>query len=83
MTQTLTQALDIEHLLDQRSMTPLQILLAVLCGATMFIDGFGIQVMALSVPSMAAEWSLPATQFGMAMSASMVGVTLEAAVLAP
>jgi AAHS family 4-hydroxybenzoate transporter-like MFS transporter len=83
MTQTLTQALDIEHLLDQRPMTPLQILLAVLCGATMFIDGFGIQVMALSVPSMAAEWSLPATQFGMAMSASMIGLTLGAAVLAP
>ncbi|SEE68957.1 MFS transporter [Pseudomonas kilonensis] len=81
--QTLHPALNIEHLLDTRPMTALQILLVILCGATMFIDGFGIQVMALSVPSVSAEWGLPATRFGMALSASLIGLTVGAALLAP
>lgn len=73
----------VESLIDERSMSRLQVLVAVLCALAVFFDGYDIQVMALAVPALAQEWNLAPSRFGMALAAVVVGLTLGAAMLAP
>ena len=73
---------DIGGLIDRRPMSPLQIGVAVLCGLAIFLDGYDIQVMALAVPSLSHEWGRPPSDFGLALSAVLLGITLGGAFLA-
>jgi AAHS family 4-hydroxybenzoate transporter-like MFS transporter len=79
-----TQApIELGDIIDHRPMTATQILVAVLCAAALFVDGYGIQVMALAVPSLAKSWGLPEASFGLALSAVVIGITFGAGILGP
>lgn len=70
-------------LIDRRPMSAVQVYVAVLCAAALFVDGYDIQVMSLAVPSLAQAWSLPPSSFGYALAAVLVGITVGSAILGP
>ena len=76
-------AIDLSRLLDERAISPLQALVAVLSGLIMLVDGYDIQVMALAVPAVAKEWSIAPSHFGLALSAALLGLSVGAAFIAP
>jgi len=60
-----------------------QLAVVVLCTATLVVDGYDIQVMALVVPTLAKAWTLPPSSFGYALSAVVVGITVGAGLVGP
>lgn len=76
-------AIDLSRLLDERAISPLQALVAVLSGLIMLVDGYDIQVMSLAVPAVAKEWSIAPSHFGVALSAALLGISVGAAFIAP
>jgi MFS transporter, AAHS family, 4-hydroxybenzoate transporter len=71
------------ELIDRRPMSATQMWVAAFCAAALFVDGYDLQVMALAVPSLSQAWSLPASSFGYALSAVLVGITVGSAILGP
>ena len=49
MAATVHAAVDVSRLIDERTMSGLQWLVAIACALSMFIDGYDLQVMALTV----------------------------------
>ncbi len=80
---TAGSSFDISRLIDERAMSPLQWLVAVACALSMFIDGYDLQVMALTVPSLTVEWATEPSRFAFALAAAPIGLGLAAAFLAP
>jgi AAHS family 4-hydroxybenzoate transporter-like MFS transporter len=78
-----SEALDLGEVIDRRPMSAVQVLTAVLCAAALFVDGYDIQVMALSVPALAKGWSLPPSDFGLALSAVVIGISLGSGLIGP
>ncbi len=77
------EALDLAEVIDRRPMSPTQILVTALCASALFVDGYDIQVMALTVPSLARGWSLPPSSFGLALSAVVIGISVGSGVIGP
>ncbi len=77
------RTIDLTQLLDERAISPLQALVALLSAFIMFVDGYDIQVMALAVPVIAREWSISAPHFSYALSAVLLGLSVGAAAFAP
>ncbi|MGH8217787.1 MAG: MFS transporter, partial [Steroidobacteraceae bacterium] len=73
----------LDELIDSLPMSPAQVWVALLCALTLFIDGYDIQVMALAVPSLARNWSLPPSNFGLALSAVVIGISIGSGLLGP
>jgi len=74
---------DVSDLIDARPVSGFHIGLMVLCALVLLFDGYDLQVMALAVPSVAEAWGEPPSKFGLALSASLIGMGLGAAFLAP
>jgi AAHS family 4-hydroxybenzoate transporter-like MFS transporter len=74
---------ELERLIDRRPMSSAQWLVVLFCAAALFVDGYDIQVMALTVPTLAGEWSLPESRFGLALSAVVIGITIGSGCLGP
>lgn len=83
MLERTTPAIELGEIIDHRPMAWVQIWVAVLCAAALFIDGYDIQVMALAVPSLAHTLGRPESSFGVALSAVAIGITFGAGVLGP
>jgi MFS transporter, AAHS family, 4-hydroxybenzoate transporter len=68
---------------DGRPLSALQIRVFLLCAAVVLLDGYDLQAMGLAVPTLAEQWhrSLPA--FSVALSASLLGLGLGSAFIAP
>ena len=77
------QQIELGELIDRRPMSAVQALVAILCAGALFVDGYDIQVMALAVPPLARDWSLPPSSFGLALSAVVIGISLGSGVLGP
>ena len=77
------EAVDVGRLIDERPLSRAQRLVLAVCLATMILDGYDIQVMALAVPTLAAGWALPPSSFGLALSAVVIGLTLGSGILGP
>lgn len=75
--------IELGDIIDHRPMSTTQILVAVLCAAALFVDGYDIQVMALAVPSLSKSLAVPESSFGLALSAVVIGITFGAGVLGP
>ena len=75
--------LDLAGVIDQRPMSRVQVLVVSLCAAALFVDGYDIQVMALAVPSLAQGWSIPASNFGLALSAVVIGISAGSGLIGP
>ena len=55
----------------------------VLCALIILLDGYDLQAMGLAVPSLAQQWHLPPAAFTLAQTASLIGLGLGSALLAP
>ena len=70
-------------LIDSRPVSALQLRIIVLCGLVLLLDGYDVQVMALAVPSVSRTWGLPASSFGLTLSAALIGMGFGAGLIAP
>jgi len=61
----------------------LQIRVWVLCALIVLLDGYDLQAMGLAVPTLAHEWQLANSRFVYALSASLLGLGLGSAFIAP
>jgi AAHS family 4-hydroxybenzoate transporter-like MFS transporter len=78
-----SERVEIQDLIDSRPLSGTQIFLIVACALSVVFDGFDLQVMALAVPALSKAWALPPPQFSAALSASLFGMGLGAAFIAP
>ena len=74
--------IDVGRLIDERPMSAMQITVVVLCAVAIFLDGYDLQAMSLAVPSLARQWGRPPEDFGLALAAAQIGLSLGGAVLA-
>src|SRR5580698_6495592 len=65
------------------SLSALQIRVFLLCAAVVLLDGYDLQAMALAVPTLAEQWHQPLPAFSIALSASLLGLGLGSAFIAP
>jgi len=63
--------------------TPGTLASLLLCALVMFIDGYDLAAMPLAVPHISKAFSLPPADFGMALSAVLLGLGIGAVLLAP
>jgi AAHS family 4-hydroxybenzoate transporter-like MFS transporter len=77
------RSVELADLIDRRPMSAAQLAVVALCTATLIVDGYDIQVMALTVPSLAHAWSLPPSTFGLALSAVVIGITVGSGFIGP
>ncbi|HEY7671017.1 MAG TPA: MFS transporter [Gammaproteobacteria bacterium] len=74
---------EIGRLIDAGALTRQKTAVVVLCGLVVLLDGYDIQTMALAVPSLTDEWGIDAAAFAYALSASVLGMVVGTAALAP
>jgi AAHS family 4-hydroxybenzoate transporter-like MFS transporter len=68
---------------DARPLTALQIRVFLLCALVVLLDGYDLQAMGLAVPTLAHDWHLANPSFTYALSASLLGLGLGSAFIAP
>ncbi|MGC1459988.1 MAG: MFS transporter [Steroidobacteraceae bacterium] len=61
----------------------LQMRVYLLCALIVLLDGYDLQAMGLAVPTLARDWQLAAPTFSYALSASLLGLGLGSAFIAP
>ncbi len=61
----------------------MQIRVFLLCALIVLLDGYDLQAMGLAVPTLATVWHLPSPAFSIALSASLLGLGLGSALIAP
>ena len=76
------QQVEIDTLIDERPISPLQLRVIVLCGFLIFLDGYDIQTLAVSVNWLSTEWQLTRADFTLAQTAAVVGYASSAALVA-
>lgn len=74
---------DVSELIDSRRIGGFHIGLMALCALVLLFDGYDLQVMSLAVPSVAEAWHAAPSRFGFALSTSLIGMGVGAALLAP
>ncbi|MEJ0008909.1 MAG: MFS transporter [Steroidobacteraceae bacterium] len=67
----------------QQPLSALQIRVFLLCALIVLLDGYDLQAMGLAVPTLAAVWHRPNPDFAIALSASLLGLGLGSAFIAP
>ncbi|MDX9874444.1 MAG: MFS transporter [Spongiibacteraceae bacterium] len=73
----------LEAILDDQPLNALQWRVLLLGALIMFMDGFDMQTMALTTPSIAADWGIPLANLGIAMASTMAGVGAGGLFIAP
>jgi MFS transporter, AAHS family, 4-hydroxybenzoate transporter len=69
--------------IDGRPLSALQIRVFIICSLIVLLDGYDLQAMGLAVPAIAGIWHIAPAAFGPALAASMFGLGLGSAFLAP
>ncbi|HEY4338353.1 MAG TPA: MFS transporter [Steroidobacteraceae bacterium] len=64
-------------------LSTLQIRIFLLCALIVLLDGYDLQAMGLAVPALGRQWHLPPSAFTLAQTASLVGLGLGSAFIAP
>ena len=70
-------------LLDNRSMTVMQVAIIVICCLTNIADGVDIASLAFAAPVLLKEWALKPVALGMVFGATGIGLLVGALVIAP
>ncbi len=65
------------------ALTALQMRVFLLCALVVLLDGYDLQAMGLAVPALAKDWHLTGAAFTVALTASVVGLGLGSAFIAP
>jgi MFS transporter, AAHS family, 4-hydroxybenzoate transporter len=74
---------EIDDLMDAYPLSGLQKYVLVLCALAVLFDGYDLQVLALAVPALTKSWHIAPASLSLALSASLLGMGLGAALLAP
>ncbi len=69
--------------IDERPLSATQIRVFLLCAAVVLLDGYDLQAMALAVPTLCGQWHLAPAAFSVTLSASLLGLGLGSACIAP
>jgi AAHS family 4-hydroxybenzoate transporter-like MFS transporter len=64
-------------------LSALQIRIFLLCALIVLLDGYDLQAMGLAVPALGKQWHLAPSAFTLAQSASLLGLGLGSAFIAP
>ena len=64
-------------------LSALQIRVFLLCALVVFLDGYDLQAMGLAVPALARQWQVTSAAFTIAQTASILGLGLGSAFIAP
>ena len=75
--------IEIGQLIDQRSLSSLQIVVMVLSALVVWLDGYHIQSMALVVPTLSSQWSIKSTDFSFVLASALIGIALGGAFIGP
>ena len=65
---------NVSQLIDQSRLQPLQILVLVLCGLCMIMDGFDVQAMGYVAPALIKEWGVAKPALGPVFGAGLFGI---------
>jgi AAHS family 4-hydroxybenzoate transporter-like MFS transporter len=68
---------------DAGPLSAVQIRVFLLCALIVLLDGYDLQAMGLAVPTLARDWQLATASFTYALSASLLGLGLGSAFIAP
>jgi MFS transporter, AAHS family, 4-hydroxybenzoate transporter len=79
----MTGDVDVTKLIDQQKISRFQILVALLCAAVVFMDGFDAQAIGYVGPSLSAAWKLPKGALGPVFGAGLFGLMLGALIFGP
>jgi len=82
MVKSQSPKIEIGQLIDERSLSPLQILIIVMSALVVWLDGYHIQSMSLVVPTLSKEWSVKTTDFKLVMSSALIGILFGSAFIA-
>ena len=74
---------EISAIIDARKLSVTQIWVIICCGLVILLDGYDIQTMALVVPTLIKELGVARKFFGFALSASLMGMAVGYAFVAP
>jgi AAHS family 4-hydroxybenzoate transporter-like MFS transporter len=80
---TRTTALDIRRFIDDRPVSRYQLLVAVMCGLIVFVDGFDAQAMGFVAPALTAAMKISRGVLGSVISSGLVGMMVGALVSGP
>jgi AAHS family 4-hydroxybenzoate transporter-like MFS transporter len=78
-----TAALDIRRFIDDRPVSRYQLLVAVMCGLIVFVDGFDAQAMGFVAPALTAAMGISRGMLGSVISSGLVGMMIGALVSGP
>jgi AAHS family 4-hydroxybenzoate transporter-like MFS transporter len=76
-------ALDIRQFIDDRPVSRYQMLVAVMCGLIVFVDGFDAQAMGFVAPALTAAMGISRGVLGSVISSGLVGMMIGALVSGP
>lgn len=71
-----------DDLVHESKITPMQVLILVLCFIAYVLDGFDVAVISFTAPAISKGWSVSSQQMGLVFSAGVLGMTLGAMFLA-
>lgn len=78
-----TAAVDIRRFIDDRPVSRYQMLVAVMCGLIVFVDGFDAQAMGFVAPALTAAMGISRGVLGSVISSGLVGMMIGALVSGP
>ena len=70
----------VSAVIDQAPLGHLHSRIFLMCAAIMTLDGFDLGLLGFVVPAISADWGLPPSSFGFALSASLIGVAFGSAI---
>ncbi|PZU60439.1 MAG: MFS transporter [Brevundimonas sp.] len=73
-----TQIIDVAREIDARKISGLQWRVFILCGLVALCDGFDTQSIAFAAPSIASDWGVPVSDFGLVFASGLLGLTVAA-----
>src|SRR5262245_18701952 len=74
---------DVRRLIDEEPFSRFQLLVAVLCGCIVFLDGFDAQVMGYVAPALRNDLHVSKAALGPVFSSGLVGMMIGALVFGP
>ena len=80
---TSSSVLDIRQFIDERPVGRYQLLVAVMCGLIVFVDGFDAQAMGFVAPALTAALKISRGVLGSVISSGLVGMMIGALVSGP
>lgn len=74
---------NVDALIDTPRLSGLQLQLFAVCAFVLFCEGYDLQALALAVPDISTEFGIAASDFSIALSASLFGMAIGGAGFAP